>query len=401
MAQIKQLVGVYEALKVSSDTIHQDKMAFVELFKGTGSMSSHTHHFRSIKHVITLDKEASFEPTFVTDILDANAGSPFITKMDELVRDGYFIIMHASPPCNAFSRMNTTGSKNDDVISDAMKLVEKAVLLMEKYSVMWCLENPATGSLWTQDFSKEKFVFTHDVDYCVYGGELKKNTRFVFSSFVAHELFTPRTCPGAASCAGGMINPETNRFAHLSWDRVSYHNRIAIPKQLCLNLLQAMVEASKQVIPMLKQELIDRSTAGPSYTSPSSKRKRSSTTAAEKWMIEQGDVVVFASSDEFLKMTSQNISACDQYELPDCKLFLRAFYVEHFDVTTIDCDDVFVFKGKHYCGTFPNMVLAKDSSFIAVKRARCFAPFLLTTRRRKTLRSQLAKSIRSSMKCLT
>jgi hypothetical protein len=131
-----------------------------------------------------------------------------------------------------------------------------------------------------------------------------------------------------------------------------------------------MVEASKQVIPMLKQELIDRSTAGPSYTSPSSKRKRSSTTAAEKWMIEQGDVVVFASSDEFLKMTSQNISACDQYELPDCKLFVRAFYVEHFDVTTIDCDDVFVFKGKHYCGTFPNMVLAKDSSFVAVQESK-------------------------------
>jgi hypothetical protein len=87
-------------------------------------------------------------------------------------------------------------------------------------------------------------------------------------------------------------------------------------------------------------------------------------------MIEQGDVVVFASSDEFLKMTSQNISACDQYELPDCKLFVRAFYVEHFDVTTIDCDDVFVFKGKHYCGTFPNMVLAKDSSFVAVQESK-------------------------------
>jgi hypothetical protein len=90
-----------------------------------------------------------------------------------------------------------------------------------------------------------------------------------------------------------MINPVTNRFTHLSWDRASYHNRIAIPKQLCLNLLQAMVEASKQLIPILKQELINRSVSGPSYTSPISKRKRSSN-AVEDWMIEQGDVVVFA-----------------------------------------------------------------------------------------------------------
>jgi len=69
-------------------------------------------------------------------------------------------------------------------------------------------------------------------------------------------------------------------------------------------------------------------------------------------------------------LSSQNISICDENEFPECDLFVRAFYVEHFDVASIEGDNVFVFKGKHYCGTFANMVLAKESSLIAVPENR-------------------------------
>jgi|UniRef100_A0A6C0BF00 hypothetical protein len=96
MSDIKHLTSLYDVLKTPCKLISQDKIVFVELFKGTGSMSSYIHHFPAIKHVITLDNHADFEPTFHMDILEANEGSVFITKMDELVRDGYFIIMHVT-----------------------------------------------------------------------------------------------------------------------------------------------------------------------------------------------------------------------------------------------------------------------------------------------------------------
>jgi hypothetical protein len=371
MSYLSNLVNLYDNLKAPIVSINPKKLAFVELFKGTGSMSSYTTIFKDIKEVVTLDKEAAFEPTFVMDILDANPGSPFIDKMNDLVRQGYFIIMHASPPCNTFSKMNTNGQKDDETIAAAVKLVEKAVSIMRQYSVLWCLENPATGSLWIQDFSIANFALTHDVDYCVYGGELKKSTRFVFSNTVVHELFTPRTCPGTASCAGGMINPETNRFVHLSWDKVSYQNRIALPKQLCINLLQALVEASKTIIPDFKELLSSRSVASPSR--PSATRIESSTkrrkVALDEWNIEKGDVVLFTSTDRFVKTTSQNISICEDDVLMN-GLFIRAFNVEDFDVSFIDGEVVFVFKGKPYCGTFANMILSNSCTVIAVPQKR-------------------------------
>lgn len=219
---------------------HSKDPVFVDLCCGTGSMSRQAK-MMGFKTVISVDVNEEYNPDFCCDILDIDERHPLCNKLDELIKEGRVIVMHCSPPCDQFSRMNTTGFR--DVIG-AMKVVEKAVEIMSRYSKVWTLENPQTGLLWTQPFAKKTFEHFHDFDYCAYGSITKKCTRFAFSSEEFKDMIVPRMCSSRGTCPSCFLDPVTNRMRHTSMNDMGYNERIAIPSQLCVVLISTFRKMS-------------------------------------------------------------------------------------------------------------------------------------------------------------
>lgn len=239
---------MYLAAKCTSAAIRSfsNDPVFVDMCCGTGSMSKQALRM-GFKTVITVDMNDSFSPDFCCDILDVHDGHPFFTKLDEFVKEGRVIVMHCSPPCDQFSRMNTTGDR--DLIG-AMKVVEKAVDIMCKYSQVWTLENPQTGLMWSQPYAKATFEHYHDFDYCAYGSITKKCTRFAFSSKEFKDLVVPRKCSSRETCPSCYLDPVTNRMRHTCMTVMTYEDRIAIPSQLCV----VMMSAFRKMTPIVAEK---------------------------------------------------------------------------------------------------------------------------------------------------
>ena len=214
---------------------------FVELCCGTKSMSK-AAKMLDMDKTITLDCDEDRNADYTCDIMHVTDTHPMIEYLEICKKRGDDIMMHASPPCNDFSRMNTRGQRD---IPKAMGYVKKALEIMMKYATVWTLENPATGLLWDQDFAKEHLKFTHDVDYCGYGGLLRKRTRFAFSDEFFHDSFKPRKCQGS-ECPSKVFNVVSGRMTHLDWGKRCLDMRIAIPEQLCYAIVNSMVQYAKK-----------------------------------------------------------------------------------------------------------------------------------------------------------
>lgn len=235
----------YIAAGCSSDMLrrHAFHPVFVDLFCGEGSMSNQAARM-GFKTVLTLDWDESCSPDFCCNILKVHDEHVFIKRMEALIAEGYIIVMHASPPCDQFSKMNTTGQKD---IKKAMRIVEKSVEIMKRFSQIYTLENPMTGTLWDQPFSKSNFKIFHDVDYCAYGAIIRKTTRIVFSKKGFKRSVLPLRCPSQDQCLSCFRDPRTGRRRHTSMTELGYNERICIPPQLCVVLLSASLERAKRI----------------------------------------------------------------------------------------------------------------------------------------------------------
>lgn len=358
---VSTLAAIYKKAGCNPKTLSAKKLVFVDLFSGTGSMASQAR-IHGITNVITVDIKHENNPTFACDIMDINDDHEFCVMMDDYIKNGMIIIMHASPPCNEFSRMNTTGIRDLD---SALALVKKAVALMNKYSHIWCLENPATGLLWTLPYANDHLSFRTNVDYCAYGGIMKKATTFAFSSQLLLDGFQGKTCPGNKECDACFVDRETGNLAHADWEKIDYAQRISIPPLLCRAIVGRMVSFSCDIAPEVVaelQNLIEHAdNGGPSGCKSTPATKRFKT--CHEWDVDAGDVLIFMDNEPCLKHSCLNISMCEP-ETPSGN-FARAICVKEASHVHMS-QKTYVVTGYNYIGTFTRMTKRQELSVIAI-----------------------------------
>lgn len=212
--------------------------------------------------LLTLDRdftppEAAKSPTHFR--VDAQA---FTAANIKLLLDLFevkdFIIL-ASPPCQAYSRMNSDMAnklkKQRDAAKELLQQSDKLVTVVKTIHetisatcrrVVTILENPATGRLKQRPVIKWINKFYFDVDYCQYGGQVKKETRFWTTIDLTGYGFEPKLCPGWPGCQA-MFPPADNpkRAArHVEYETGPMkcsHKRSRIPELLSNNIGSALL----------------------------------------------------------------------------------------------------------------------------------------------------------------
>ena len=354
------------------------KLVFVELFKGTGSMSKIASIMGNFKegNIITVDIDDTCDATYTCDIRNCK---DLEKCLDSFMKQGYIIIMHASPPCQHFSKAKTIGTRN---IDEAMSLVEAAVNLMEKYSVLWVIENPSSGkhSLWMQPYSLETFKYKHDFDYCAYGSLCQKRTCFAAS---LQELqFNARKCPGKLdrSCLSTYLRPHSGCYGHIEWDKYKKDIRMSIPEQLCLSVLSVLIEHA-DIIAKKVNNILDCNDGPPNTRTtlssntptqdipststqniPEAKGKRRKFDISKE--IKETDVLIYASNDNYLRHSSLNISSAslDQYTY-----YAMAVSIKTMDEIVFNNIEYYIVTGYRYIGIYTNMRRSLDITTIAVE----------------------------------
>ncbi len=133
---------------------------------GTGSLAKVA---RARGHeVVTLDICPRHNPTICMDLL--------VWDPSEMFPPNHFDYLHASCPCEAFSRARTTGGPRPLDLADA--LVEKTLAVFSYFSTaVWTVENPAGSLLWQRPVARpllEQIAKTSD---CVYGFRFRNMVR--------------------------------------------------------------------------------------------------------------------------------------------------------------------------------------------------------------------------------
>lgn len=342
--------NIYSDLGVTPEMmhLHARKPIFVELFCGTKSMSDNARLLDYFQ-VKTLDLSESVDADYKCDIMDVDDSHALSKWIEKKMKRGHIIVMHSSPPCDQFSTMNTRGIRD---IDGAMMLVKKAHEVMKKYSCVWTLENPNSAfSLWTQQYAIDNFNDFHVCDYCAYGHILRKSTRFVFSHKELADMFTPKRCSGE-SCASVIINPNTGRRVHASWEKMDNSNRIHIPQQLCYSLLNVMKTRAYAVAHEIAAEL-EKNIISP----PVSINKRKWDEL--DWGVGQGDIV-FSSADAETWYSQNHI------HYGDVGRCIQIFWVVENDFVQMKDGNFHVLKGYRYFGTMDNIRMSNNLVYMVV-----------------------------------
>lgn len=224
----------------------------VEFYAGYGSLSRSAKKIGFTKS-ITVDNDKRRKPNKCFSTLNKKEMDQLGNEVAALKVQGYRVAVHTSPPCQEFSiagrnaRSQKTPAQNAVAMKQAIKLVNVSLNFAKKYADVFTLENPGTGSLWTEHAHKIK----HDIskrrklDICRYGSFMKKNMCLAFSSNRLKKRFgKSRKCLGKSRCSSMFRNPKTNftTFKHVGVSDVPLSLRIAFPQQLCIDLMSVVHE---------------------------------------------------------------------------------------------------------------------------------------------------------------
>ena len=200
-------------------------MRLLELFCGTKSIGRCFEEYGF--DVVSLDKDAKFEPTICEDILNWDYGT---------YSPGYFDVVWASPECTQYSiaRSNAKTPRN---LEYADSLVQKALEIIQYFNPRaWFLENPASGLLKTRQFMY--LIPCVTVSYCKYGAKYQKHT--MLWGTVMHNNWRPKCKKDCESIADGKHQSWAQKGGQGSWR--NDHTQVqlfSIPKALCLDIVLA------------------------------------------------------------------------------------------------------------------------------------------------------------------
>jgi site-specific DNA-cytosine methylase len=130
-------------------------MRVLELFAGTQSLAT-VAQARG-HEVTTLDVCPRHGPTICMDIM---------TWDYRQLSQTHFHYIHASCPCESYSRARSTGGERP--LEDADKLVQRTLDILDYFSALWTIENPAGSLLWKRPVAERMQEKTR-TSYCSYG----------------------------------------------------------------------------------------------------------------------------------------------------------------------------------------------------------------------------------------
>ena len=205
-------------------------MNALELFSGTQSVGKVLKQKGyNVVSVDITDYNGKYCPTHKVNILDFDYTQYPV---------GHFDIIHASPPCIAYSILTNSNlgrkvrgsiftkerQEQDRLTADI--IVKKTLEIIDYFKPrIWTLENPATGQLKNREFMKDINFYT--VDYCKYADwGYRKTTNF----WTNIKDFKPKRCN--KSCGQMVGNKHNVRMADRSIPDVSVMDRYRIPPKL-------------------------------------------------------------------------------------------------------------------------------------------------------------------------
>ena len=201
-------------------------MRILEIFSGTGSLAKVA---RARGHeVVTLDICPKHHPTICADLLEWDPSE---------FPPNYFAYIHASCPCEAYSRCRSTGGPRPLALADA--LVEKTLAVFNYFrTAVWTVENPAGSLLWTRPVARPLLKQIAKTSYCRYGCPFRKNTWFANS-------FGLKLRPQCDGTCGQMVGRKHRQHAQRGGGGAEnvYHSLDqlhSIPPDLCADILEAV-----------------------------------------------------------------------------------------------------------------------------------------------------------------
>ena len=177
-------------------------LRILELFSGTQCLSRQA--WLRGHDVVTLDICPKHHPTICVDILEWNPMNTYDAE--------YFDYVHASCPCESYSRARTTGGERP--LDQADALVRKTLEIIDYfYRAEWTVENPGTSLLWTRPVAQPLLAHVAKTSYCVYSTPedsfaYRKNTWFAAS----WDLKLRPQCDGTGAC-GQMVGRRHKEYA--------------------------------------------------------------------------------------------------------------------------------------------------------------------------------------------
>ena len=213
-------------------------MRILEIFSGAQSLAS-VAQARG-HEVVTLDVCPRHGPTICTDIMTWD-----FRELDP----SHFHYIHASCPCEGYSRARSTGGERPLARADA--LVNRTLEILDHFSALWTIENPAGSLLWKRPVAA-RMPTRVTTSYCRYGFDYRKSTTFASNFLLSLRPPCNRDCD---AMEGGRHKAHAQKGGGGTTNR--YHSTDElhrIPPDLCDEILHQVEDHLSQSNGNLSQE---------------------------------------------------------------------------------------------------------------------------------------------------